>query len=181
MSDERARESASAADHRWWVDTGKKAGNLRDRTSNEPAATAGRFFDIGYQFDQEQAKIRLTDSNLKLLEAARPNPGEWSTIRLVPNESVPPERIERVKRRLALPPSGRGVIVDSGRSARFILTGDPVGERILEFAIGASSSFDCWVHGEWVHEELFRDEEDALRRARPFVAKYLSTPPPEAF
>jgi hypothetical protein len=78
-----------------------------------------------------------------------------------------------MKRRLPLPPGARGVVVDSGRSVRFIITGDPVGERVLEFTLGEESSFDCWIRGDWVREELFRDLEDALRHAAPIVDHYL--------
>jgi hypothetical protein len=69
------------------------------------------------------------------------------------------------------------VVVDSGRSARFVLTGDPVGERVLEFTLGEASSFDCWIRGDWVREESFRDLDDALRRARRLVDEYLGLEP----
>jgi hypothetical protein len=180
MSDERARESGPAIENRWWVDTGKNTDHARGGRPKEPAIVGARFFDIGYRFDQEHAKTRLTDLNLKLLEEAHPDAGEWRTVHLVPHESVPPANIERIKSRLPLSPRSRGVIVDSGRSARFILTGEPVGECILEFTIGESSSFDCWIRSEWVHEELFRNEDEALRKAPRFVGKYLGSPQPEA-
>lgn len=107
-----------------------------------------KLVDIGYAFDQEQATQRLTDLNLEFLDEGRPEP----------NESVPAGQIERIKRRLPLPPGARGVIVDSGRSVRFIITGDPVGERVLEFTLGEESSFD---------------------KTRPFVWRYLG-PEPQA-
>jgi hypothetical protein len=92
---------------------------------------------------------------------------------MVPNESVPTTHLESLERRVPLPPGARGVIVDSGRSVRFIITGDPVGERVLEFTFGEESSFDCWIRGEWVREEVFRDLEDALHHARAFIGRYL--------
>jgi hypothetical protein len=159
--------------NRWWVDT-DKASEAAKASSRGPRAPIGsRFFDIGYEFDQEHAKRRLTDLNLKFLDEGRPAPNEWRLIRMVPNEAVPTEHLERLERRIPLPPGARGVVVDSGRSVRFIITGDPVGERVLEFTLGEESSFDCWIRGEWVREELFRDLEDALHQARPFVERYL--------
>ena len=65
------------------------------------------------------------------------------------------------------------MIVDCGRSVRFIITGDPVGERVLEFTLGEESSFDCWIRGDWVREAVFRDLDDALRHALPIVEHYL--------
>jgi hypothetical protein len=170
------RRSGPAVENRWWVDTGKA--RERPRAGRQPPPPVGsRFFDIGYDFNQEQAKTRLTDVNLRFLEEARPAADEWRTVHTVPGESVPAAQIERLKRRLALPPGARGVIVDSGRSVRFIVTGDPVGERILEFTFGGESSFDCWVRGEWVREERFRDLNHAIERAGPFLGRYLRTRP----
>lgn len=171
MAEDRG-DGAPAIDHRWWVDTGKTKERARP-VPTERTPIGSRFFDIGYEFDQERARTRLTDINLKFLQEAEPGTGEWTTVHMVPSERVPATELERVKRRLALPPAARGVIVDSGRSARFIITGDPVGERILEFTLGEESSFDCWIRGDWVHEELFGNLEDALRKAGPYVKHYL--------
>ena len=163
--------------NRWWVDTDKRKDAARATPKGDRPPIGSRFFDIGYEFDQERAKQRLTDVNLKLLDEAKPPPNEWRLLQMVPDESVPPGQIEHIKRRLPLPPGARGVIVDSGRSARFVLTGDPVGERVLEFTLGEASSFDCWIRGDWVREESFRDLDDALRRARRIVFQYLGTAP----
>lgn len=173
------RASAPTVENRWWVDTGKATGPGKVIPKGERPPVGSRFFDIGYEFDQEQAKQRLTDLNLKFLDEARPEPNEWRLIHMVPTESVPVGQIERIKRRLPLPPGARGVIVDSGRSVRFIITGDPVGERVLEFTLGEESSFDCWIRGDWVREELFRDLDEALRNARPYVGRYFG-PQPQA-
>lgn len=172
------REGGPTVENRWWVDTGKTIEPAKAATTGPRPAIGSRFFDIGYEFDQERAKQRLTDSNLKILDEAKPAPNEWRLLRLVPNESVPSGQIERIKRRLPLPPGARGVIVDCGRSVRFVLTGDPVGERVLEFTLGEESSFDCWIRGDWVREELFRDLDDALRHARPIVGRYLGPDSP---
>src|SRR5689334_10576424 len=163
-------------ENRWWVDTGKATEPAKALPKGERPPVGSKFFDIGYEFDQERAKVRLTDSNLKFLDEAAPAPNEWRLVRMVPNECVPAAQVERMKRGIPLPPGARGVIVDSGRSVRFVMTGDPVGERVLEFTLGEESSFDCWIRGEWVREELFRDLEDALRKARPYVGRYLARP-----
>jgi hypothetical protein len=163
--------------NRWWVDTDKSNDSTKTAAKGERPPVGSRFFDIGYEFDQELAKHRLTDSNLKMLDEGQPPPNEWRLLRMVPNESVPSGQIERIKRRVPLPPGARGVIVDSGRSVRFVLTGDPVGERVLEFTLGEASSFDCWVRGDWVREESFRDLDDALSHARLIVGQYLGQQP----
>jgi hypothetical protein len=172
---EQRHEGRPTVENRWWVDTGKVQERARPASPGERPPVGSRFFDIGYEFDQERARTRLSDINLKFLEEARPDLGTWTTLHMVPDEHVPAAELERVKHRLALPPEARGVIVDSGRSARFIITGDPVGERILEFTLGEESSFDCWIRGDWVHEELFRNMDDALRKAGPYMKHYLGS------
>jgi len=173
------REGGPTVENRWWVDTGKTTEPAKVVPKEECPPVGSKFFDIGYEFDQEQATQRLTDLNLEFLDEGRPEPNEWRLVRMVSNESVPAGQIECIKRRLPLPPGARGMIVDSGRSVRFIITGDPVGERVLEFTLGEESSFDCWILGEWTREELFRDLDNALRTARPFVWRYLG-PEPQA-
>ncbi|OQY65387.1 MAG: hypothetical protein B6D46_13820 [Polyangiaceae bacterium UTPRO1] len=69
------------------------------------------------------------------------------------------------------------MVVDSGRSVRFVITGDPVGERVLEFTLGEASSFDCWIREDWVREGLVRDLDDALGRARRIIAELLDPQP----
>ena len=80
-----------------------------------------------------------------------------------------------MKSAFPIPPGGRGVIIDSGTSVRLIMTGDPSGERLVEVRLGDESSFDAWVQGEWVGEALFRNFDEALRRAPALVHEYLAT------
>src|SRR5438552_18130848 len=119
---------------RWWVDQGKDAkGNPVPRP---PAQFGHRFFRTGDGFEQDRARIRLTDSNLKWLEEAKPAVGEWTVVRVLAGERVPDQRIEKVKAAFRLPPRGRGVLVDSGTSVRAIITADPPGERLVEVRLG---------------------------------------------
>jgi hypothetical protein len=160
-------------ENRWWVDQGKDA--LGQPVPRPPAQFGGRFFRTGDGFEQERARIRLTDSNLKWLEEANPPANAWVVVHVLPNERYPPARIEKVKAAFRLPRGGRGVLIDSGTSVRAILTGEPLGERLVELRLGEESSFDAWVQGEWVREALFRNLDEALRRAPALVREYLTT------
>jgi hypothetical protein len=119
----------------------------------------------------------LTDVSLQLRAAAHPATNAWRPLHRSPAHSAPAPEIEHIERRLPLPPSARGVVVDSGRSVRFVITGDPVGERVLEFTLGEASSFDCWIREDWVREGLVRDLDDALGRARRIIAELLDPQP----
>jgi hypothetical protein len=160
--------------NRWWVDS---SGKERVKPQPAPATLAGaQFFRAGLGFAQEPARDCLTDNNLKIVRQAAPPTGEWVYIKL--NESSVSERErERIAREVVLPPYARGVVVDCGRSLRLLVTGTPIGERLLDLTLGEAPSFDAWIRDEWVREAVFKDNNFAIRAFKRLVQEYLS---PEA-
>jgi len=156
--------------NRWWVDLG---GTEKVPRKRPPGPAGSQLFQVAQDFEQEQARERLTDHNLKLLLAAEPPAGGWGYVRLA-ETSYPQRELERIKKLVGLPSYARGLIVDCGRSVRLLITGTPCGEHILELALGEAPSFDCWVRGEWVREALFEDADKALRALQRFIHEYLS-------
>jgi hypothetical protein len=156
--------------NRWWVDLG---GKEKVKVSRAPGPAGSQFFTVAHDFEQERARERLTDNNLKLLMAADPPEGGWTAVRLA-ETSYPERELERIKKLVSLPPYARGVIVDCGRSVRLLVTGTPIGDRLLEMALGETPSFDCWVHQEWVREALFDDADNAIRALQRFIRQYLA-------
>ena len=171
MSDEPQDESPAVKD-RWWVET-------RDKRREQPAAPApaapvgSKFYRSGIGFNQETARSRLTDLNLKLLMEGNPPEGGWGYVQLAETTFSERER-ERIKEQIGLPPYARGVLVDCGRSVRILVTGTPIGHRILDLTLGDNPSFDCWIDGEWVRERLFRDGRGAIGALRRHIREYLS-------
>jgi hypothetical protein len=149
--------------NRWWVDIG---GADKMRSKRPPGPVGSRLFRAAKGFEQERARDRLTDNNLKLVVQAQPVPGEWSYVQLG-EDSFPRRELERIKNAIRLPAYARGVIVDCGLLLRLLVTGTPPGERLLDLTLGEVPSFDCWIGDDWVREELFRDAEKA-------IAAYLS-------
>jgi len=167
--DEKAAQGPTVA-NRWWVDLG---GTEKVKVKRAAGPAGSQFFQVAHDFEQERARERLTDNNLKLVHTANPPEGGWAYVRLA--ETAYPEReLERVKKLVALPSYARGVIVDCGRSIRLLVTSTPLGDRLLELALGEVPSFDCWVHNEWVREALFEDAERALKALQRFIREYLS-------
>jgi len=164
-----------AVKDRWWVDTGDKR---RERAAPvapvAPVVPVGsKFYRSGVGFNQEIARSRLTDLNLKLLMEANPPEGGWGYVQLA--ETCFPERErERIKEQVALPAYARGVVVDCGRSLRLLITGTPLGQRIIDLTLGESPSFDCWIDGEWVRENLFRDTRSAMQALARSIPEVLS-------
>ena len=156
--------------NRWWVDLG---GTEKIKSRRPPGPAGSQFFQVAHDFEQERARERLTDNNLKLLATADPPEAGWGYVRLA--ETAYPEReLERIKRLVSLPTYARGVIVDCGRSVRLLVTGTPPGERLLELTLGDAPSFDCWVENEWVREALFDDADQAITALQRFIREYLS-------
>jgi hypothetical protein len=169
-----ASEKTEQESIKWWVDQGK----AKDRPRSGPTPPAAtRFYVTAKGFEQDKARAGLVDLNLKLLLEANP-PEDGFTVLPLLDERVSPQIVERVKRALPLPKGARAAIVDSGRTLRAIVTGSPVGERILEFNFNRDEpTFDVWVRGDWKEEILFRDLGEIYRAARVLIQEYMG---PEA-
>ena len=161
---------------KWWIDT-SRASTTEGRKSDAIPPAIARFYVTTKGYEQERARSGLVDLNLKLLMEANPEDGQLAYMPLI-GERAPNDVIERIRRTLRLPPGARGVIVDSGRMVRAIVTGTPVGERILEFNFNRGDpSFDVWVGNDWKEERVYRGVNELHRRIPELLAKYLS---PEA-
>jgi hypothetical protein len=173
MSSRRQAESersVQAVSERWWVDSERKQGAQKEK----PAGPAGsRFFTVGKDYDQERAQENLIELNLKLLRKAEPGEGAWGYLRLTAGRCAD-QRLGWVKKQITLPPYARGVLVDSDGLLRVLVTGTPLGERVLEMTLGETPSFDCWIEGEWVDENVFRNEEEGIAALRKLLRHYLS-------
>lgn len=138
--------------------------------AREPAGAI--FFRSFEHYDQKQALEGLTDLNRKLIEEAQPVAGEWAYLALG-EERCPDEEIEYIKRSFPVPPGVYAVLVDSGLSLRAIMTATPMYERMFEFNFIAEASFDCWIQGEWMREEVFEGKEELLKQAPQLLKEYL--------
>lgn len=164
------KQDQTTVENRWWVDTTDKK---RTEAPRPPAPVGMSFFRAGIGFEQERARDCLTDNNLKLLQEANPEEGSWTYLQLT-EKRHPHREQDRIRRALKLPPYARALLVDSGRVVRVLVSGTPLGERILEFTFGYAPSFDCWVRDEWIEERVFKKPADALRAAPKLIRRYLA-------
>lgn len=160
----------STVDNRWWIDTTDKK---RPAPVTQEVAVGSRFFRAGLGFEQDRARERLTDNNLKILNQSQPPEGGWAYVQLA-EKRHPEKATERICRAMKVPPYARAVLVDSGRVVRVLVTGTPIGTRILEFSLGFAPSFDCWINDEWVEERVFRNASEAIKAAGELVHRFLS-------
>lgn len=173
MADE--TDTKPTVENRWWAEIGKSKEGP-SVTRDRPPLAGDQFYRIAEGYDQDHARDALTDLNLRLLHAANPPEGSWSVVQMLAT-CFPERELERIKRVVDLPPYARGAVIDCGRTIRLLVTGTPIGERLLELALVDKPSFDCWVKGEWVREELYRSTDKALGHFRTLIREYLS---PEA-
>ncbi len=159
-----------AVKDRWWVDFDDK----EKPTFVQLGPPVGqKFYRAAGGFEQEAARVRLTDSNQKLLVEANPAEGEWGYVQLA-ERSFSKKEAEQIREAVELPAYARGALIDSGRTVRLLVTGTPMGERLLELTLTKEPSFDCWIHGELIREALYKDRKRALRGFRQFIEQYLS-------
>ena len=161
---------ADVSSDRWWVDS---EGKIAASTGKAGAPVGSRFFVAAEGYDQDRAHANLTNFNVRLLELAEPPSGGWGYVSLT-ERPCPDDEMGKLKRRCPLPAYARGVVVDCNGSLRLLITGTPLGKRVLELSLSEEPAFDCWVDGEWVAEALFPSEEQGLAGLRAAVKRYLS-------
>jgi len=169
--DNAAATEPTVAD-RWWVDA-TDTQKSRPKAPPVPTPVAMQFYTSAAGFEQEKARDRLSDNNWKVLAAAAPEEGAWVVVPFA-DSSFPTKDLDKIKDQIDLPAYARGVVCDSGSCVRLLVTGTPVGERVLELTLGDDPSFDCWIRNEWVDESRFQNRTHALRVFRRLVRKYLA-------
>ena len=152
--------------------SGLRLGDSAEQSEDQREPAGAAFFRSFEHYDQEEAREWLSEPNIKLIQQANPEPGQWAYCAPV-KERCPAREIEQVKRALPIPSDVYAVLIDSGLSLRALITGTPMYERLLEFNFIDEASFDCWIQGEWVCEAVFDDKAELLRSAVTLLEEYL--------
>ncbi|NIO06537.1 MAG: hypothetical protein GTO40_00590 [Deltaproteobacteria bacterium] len=157
---------------KWWIERGP----VRER-EKKPEPNRGIIdvwaYELLKDYNQDLALKSVAGINERVLKNLNVGPKEWDFISLNVGK-FPPGRLNRIKEAFRLPAYARGLIIDAGYSVRVLMTGEPVGDRLLDINFTEVPSLDYWIHGELVEERLFRNFEDAIRKIRPRINRYLS-------
>jgi hypothetical protein len=62
---------------------------------------------------------------------------------------------------------------------RLLITGEPVGERLIDVNFTEGPSLDYWVNNELIEEKLFSNFDATLRDLKSSLAGYLDTSAPD--
>ena len=178
-----APEAAGAAgdpvvqEVKWWIDTGTK--RQPDGSEREPIGVIERWaFELLKDYRQERALQNIVDINGQVLREFDTNEDRWVYLSLGVGE-FPAKRLDHIKDSLRIPRYARALAIDAGYSIRVLLTGDPPGEKVLDINFTDAPSLDYWINRELIEEQMFRSVDDALKRLRNSVHRYLRKSPAE--
>jgi len=167
-----ADEKPPVEEVKWWIDRGP----VKER---EKQTALGRgiiekwTYELLKDYRQEQAVKNVVDINPRTLKDIRQAPLGWSYVSLGVG-TYPPERLEKIKKALALPALARALLIDAGYSVRLLITGEPVGERLLDINFTEGPSLDFFINNELIEEKLFPNLEVTLRNLQHTLASYLT-------
>ena len=159
---------------KWWIERGPV--RAREKKSELPGGIIEKWaYELLKDYSQEQALKNVAGINARIFKNLAVAPKEWGYYSLEVGK-YPPGRLAKIKEALRLPPYARGLVIDAGYSVRVLITGEPIGERVLDINFTEDPSMDYWIHGELVEERLFRNLDEALRKLRPLLNRYLAAP-----
>ncbi|HZD40291.1 MAG TPA: hypothetical protein VE131_06185, partial [Terriglobales bacterium] len=101
---------------KWWIDRGP----VKEREKS-PATVRGIVEKWAYEllkgYNQDQAAKNLVDINSRLLREVAIAPGTWGYFSMEVG-TYRPEKLNKIKNGLPLPPRARGLVIDAGFSVR---------------------------------------------------------------
>jgi hypothetical protein len=168
MADEKA---PAFEETKWWID--RRAVKERDKSAAPVRGIIEKWaVDLLEHYNQDEAAKNLVDINLKIFRELTIEPGQWGYYSLDIGK-YPPEKLEKIKAALPLPPGARGIVIDAGFSVRVMITGEPVGERYVDINFVDAPSLDYWVKSQLIEERVFSNIGEALKRIRPDLPRYV--------
>lgn len=176
VTDMAEEKTAPVEEAKWWIDRGP----VKER---EKKTQLGRgiieqwTYELLKDYKQEQAVRNVVDMNKQLLRYFPATPGEWGYFSLGVG-NYPAAGLAKIKEALRLPPYARALVIDAGYSVRVLITGEPLGERLVDANFTEGPSVDFWVGGEMVEENLFPSVDQSLKRLRGSLHRFLNPPEP---
>lgn len=160
---------------KWWIDRGP----VKEREKN---TQLGRgvieqwVYGLLKDYSQDQAVRNVVDINPRTLKEFLMPAGEWGYLSLGVGK-YPDKDLARIKRAIPLPSHARALVIDAGYSVRVMITGEPIGEKLVDINFTEGPSVDYWRSGELVEEWLFPNVEETLKKIRKLLPTYLEPTP----
>ena len=157
---------------KWWIDRGP----VKEREKIPPLERGiieKWVYEMLKDYSQERAVRNVVDINPRILKEFSAAPLGWSYLSLGVG-SYPANGLDKIKNALQLPADARALLIDAGYSVRLLITGEPIGERLLDINFTEAPSLDYWVRNELVEERLFPNVEVALKELKSALSGYSS-------
>jgi len=168
MADEKA---PAFEETKWWID--RRAVKERDKAAAPVKGIIEKWaVELLENYNQDEAAKNLVDINMKIFRELKVEPGQWGYYSLDIGK-YPPDKLEKIKAALLLPPGARGIVIDAGFSVRVMITGEPVGERYVDINFVDAPSLDYWVKSQLIEERVFSNIGEALKRIRLDLPSYV--------
>jgi len=159
---------------KWWIDRGPA--KEREKESQLGRGIIEKWtYELLKDYVQEQAVRNVIDINQQLHKELSVSPGEWGYLSLGVGR-YPAKGLDKIKKSLQFPSDARALSIDAGYSVRVLITGEPIGERVVDINFLDTPSLDYWVRGQLTEERLFSSIDDALKKLRGSLRRYLTSP-----
>ena len=164
-------ESQSDEEVKWWIDRG-----LKKAAANAEPAQKGLIeswaIELLKDYRQERALQNIVDINRRVLAEFDAEEKKWGYVSLGVGR-FPQNRLNYIREALRIPRYAKVLVIDAGYSVRFLITGEPSGERVVDINFTESPSMDYWVSNELIEERLFGSVDEALKRLRHALHRYV--------
>lgn len=168
-----ADQETAVEELKWWIDRGPA--KEREQTGPSKKGIIEEWaFELLKDYRQERALQSIVDINQQIVKKVAVEPQQWAHVSLGVGE-FPRKKLDQIKGMLRIPRYARAVVVDAGYSVRVLVTGEPPGEKIVDLNLSDQPSLDFWVNNELIQERLFGSFDEALKRLRHSLHRYLKT------
>lgn len=157
---------------KWWIDRGPKK---RETDAAEPVqkGIVERWaFELLKDYQQERALKNIVNINQRAIAEFDIEGQKWGYVSLGVGR-FPQKRLNHIREGLRIPRYAKALILDAGYSVRILITGEPPGEKIVDINFTEAPAMDYWVNNELIEERLFGSIDEALRRVRHGLHRYL--------
>ena len=157
---------------KWWIDRGPKKKEAGAAEGEQKGIIERWAFELLKDYQQERALKNIVNINQRAIVGFDAEGKRWGYVSLGVGR-FPQKRLNHIREALRIPRYAKTLIIDAGYSVRFLITGDPPGEKVVEINFTEAPSMDYWINNELVEERLFNSIDDALRRLRQALHRYL--------
>jgi hypothetical protein len=167
-------KNAPMEEMKWWIDHGPE--KERDKKVLPHQGLIEKWaYELLKDYNQDQALQNIVGINQQVFKELSLPVGQWGYLSLGVGKH-PAGNLTRIRETLQLPRNARALAIDAGYSVRVLITGEPVGERVVDINFTEAPSLDYWINGELVEEKYFSSVDQALRKLRHSFHGYLKRP-----